>query len=137
MSKFSFPRLRLDWLELLLLSASVALVFQMFPWLWWSIYSRLDPRTWSRSTWFVLNAVVLLVLFGVKLGPGLYEDFRSQRAERASKLRRKARVAESAAADSNSTASLGETRLSDDDYQARLQRDAEWRDRAKKRHPWR
>lgn len=122
MFKLRFPRL--DWLEALLVAAVVVLFFQLFPSVWWSLLRGLDPRGWSRATWFTLNLLILLVLFGIKLGPGLVEDFRQQRATKRTKQRAKGPGANASA-------------LADDDYQARLRRDAEWRERAQKRHPWR
>ena len=105
------------WLELILVLAFLALLFQVFPSLWWGLWAALDLRTWSRGTWFGLNLLVLLGLFGIRFGSDLYADWRNRRTRRRPVV--------------HSNANQG-----DADYQLRVQRDADWRERAKKRLPW-
>jgi hypothetical protein len=62
----SLSRLGLAWLELLLVLAVIALVFQLFPSLWFRFISALDVRNWSRLTWFAVNFMVLAALIGVR-----------------------------------------------------------------------
>lgn len=104
-------------LELVLVLACLALLFQVFPGLWWDLWAALDFRTWSRGTWFALNLLVLLSLFGIRFGPALYADWRNHRTRRRPGV--------------HSDANQG-----DADYQLRVQRDADWRERAKRRLPW-
>lgn len=41
----------LAWLELVLVVAFLALLFQVFPGLWWGLWGALDLRQWSRGGW--------------------------------------------------------------------------------------
>lgn len=50
-------------LEILVVLAFLALLFQVFPSLWNLLCGALDVRQWSRTTWMVMNVVVALLLF--------------------------------------------------------------------------
>lgn len=110
------------WLEILLVLAFLALLFQVFPSLWVMLWQAIDVRQWSGAGWMVLNVTVLVALFGVRFGPDAIADLRERRKRLAS--RRKERFAETL------------TSKVDEDLEARRRRDAEWVQRAKKRLPW-
>lgn len=111
------------WLEILLVLAFLALLFQVFPSLWKLLWHALDVRLWSSAAWMALNIAVLVALFGVRFGPGAIAGLRERRKRLTS--RRKERFAETV------------TSAVDEDLEARRRRDAEWVQRAKKRLPWR
>ena len=111
------------WLELLLGLAFLALLFQVFPSLGSALLSALDIRIWSRTTWFALNLLVLLGLFGIRFGSDLYADWKERRKRMDSSRRRQAAMG------------AGESHT-DPDYETRVRRDADWRERARKRLPW-
>lgn len=67
------------WLELLLVLAFLALVIQVFPSAWRSLVWAVDVRNWSRGVWMTLNFGVVLVLFGIRFGPGLLDASRKPR----------------------------------------------------------
>ena len=110
------------WLEILLILAFLALLFQVFPWLWKLLWHALDVRLWSSAAWMTLNIAVLVALFGVRFGPEALADLRERRKRLVS--RRKDGIAETT------------TSAVDTDYEARRRRDVEWVQRAKKRLPW-
>lgn len=110
------------WLEVLLVIAFLALLFQVFPSPWKLLWQSFDVREWSRTTWMVLNVVVLVALFGVRFIPETLATLRERRQRLSS--RRKERFAETL------------TSAADEDFEARRRRDAEWAQRAKKRLPW-
>lgn len=112
-------RAGIAWLELLLVLAFLALLFQVFPSLWFA----LDFRTWSRTTWFTLNLFVLFGLFGIRFGPDLYSEWRERRKRLAIKQQQQ-------------TMAHADGVHDDPDYEARVRRDADWRERAKRRLPW-
>jgi hypothetical protein len=60
-------------------------LFQLFP----SLGSLFNVRNWSRSTWFVMNASVVLALITVRFGPDLVADWR-KRCQRLAAERAKA-----------------------------------------------
>lgn len=109
-------------LEILLVLAFLALLFQVFPALWNLLCGAADVRQWSRTTWMAMNVAIVLLLFGVRFGPNVIAAVRERWKQQAD--RTDARSAEA------TTASNGA------DYEARLRRDAEWAKRAKKRLPW-
>jgi hypothetical protein len=118
-----------DWREILFVLAVAALAFQVFPSLWSKILWAIDVRNWSPNTWLYLNIAILLTLVGVRFGSHVYVDFRERRlrnTKRSQQHRRAAENRRSCAGDSDS----------DVDFERRLRRDAEWRERAKKRLPW-
>lgn len=105
------------WPELLLALAAIALVLQLFPSLATTLLAALDFRAWPRGTWFAANVLVLIGLVGVRFGPELYADWQARR--------RRLRGTTHAAAD-------GSEQHQDPNYEARVRRDADWRERAKK-----
>ena len=109
------------WLELLLALAFFALMFQVFPSLGSALWSALDIRTWSQTTWFALNLLVLLGLFGIRFGSDLYADWKERRNRQRAAGR--------------GQLGAGEPH-SDPDYETRVIRDADWRERARRRLPW-
>lgn len=64
------------WLELLLVLAIVALLFQLFPNVPRRLADAFNFRYWSRSTWFVANLGVLLLLLFVRFGPEFIAPWR-------------------------------------------------------------
>jgi hypothetical protein len=115
-------RLGAAWLESLLVVAFLALLFQVFPSLWTLLWSAIDIRQWSRTTWMAMNVVVVLLLFGVRFRPNVVAIMRERQKRLASRL--------------NDRNAVGAASSADDDYEARLRRDAEWAKRAQKRLPW-
>ncbi|MEX2167716.1 MAG: hypothetical protein WD851_00270 [Pirellulales bacterium] len=110
------------WLELLLVLALVAVLFQAFPSLWFTFLSAADVRSWSRDAWIGLNVAAVLVLFAIR--------FRTE-------LRQTLVAVRSSTHRSRSTARTVERETGNDaDYDARRLRDAEWRERARKRLPF-
>ena len=107
-----FPRL-----EQLLALALIALVLQLFPVIATTVFAALDFRAWSRTTWFTANLLVLLGLVGARFGPELYGEWQARRKRLSGKPR------------------ASETH-DDPNYEARVRRDADWRERAKRRLPW-
>jgi len=65
---------RMPWLEAGLGVAALVLTFQFFPSLAATTWQTLDLREWSRTTWFVANAFVLLLLCGIRFGPDLFKS---------------------------------------------------------------
>ena len=57
----SSPMERIDWL--LLMFCGVLLAFCIWPVLFDHIIWLIDVRNWSRMGWFVVNLVVIVVLF--------------------------------------------------------------------------
>lgn len=70
---------RTPWLELLLVTAMLALVLQFFPAIGTTLRQALDFRNWGRGTWFVVNILVLLFLCGLRFVPELVRSFRRKR----------------------------------------------------------
>ncbi|MGQ0601069.1 MAG: hypothetical protein ACT4QE_05155 [Anaerolineales bacterium] len=71
-------------LEVLLVIAFFALVFQVFPSLWFGLVWAADVRNWARSAWMGVTVAILVVLFGLRFVPDLWADWRERRAESAS-----------------------------------------------------
>jgi Flp pilus assembly protein TadD len=67
---------RTPWLELLLVTAMLALVLQFFPALGTTLGQVLDFRNWGRGTWFVVNVLILLFLCSLRFFPELLRSFR-------------------------------------------------------------
>lgn len=65
-------------LELLLIVAVLALVFQFFPLFTQRALWVLDLRNWSREVWFIVNVMVVLALLGVRFVPSLYTEWRER-----------------------------------------------------------
>ena len=110
------------WLEVLLVLALVAVLFQMFPALWLAVVWSVDVRNWSRDAWIGLNVAAVLVLFAIRFRTELKQTLVAVRSSRHR---------------SRSTARTFERETANDaDYDARRRRDAEWRERARKRLPF-
>jgi hypothetical protein len=71
------------WLEAALLVAALALAFQLFPSLWASVVRAVDVRNWTHAMWFSGTIFTLLFLLGVRFGPDLWEEYRTQRRREA------------------------------------------------------
>lgn len=110
------------WLELLLALAFLALLFQVFPSLWFGLWAALDVRNWSRAVWFAANIVVIVALFGVRFAPEVAAGIRARRMRLA---RRRGKT----------QAATAEQPIDADD-EARARQQTEWVERAKKRMPW-
>lgn len=54
------------WLEILLASSCLALVFQLFPGLWWGLLAAVDVRYWSWTVIIILNVIVIFILVGLR-----------------------------------------------------------------------
>ncbi|MBI2826199.1 MAG: hypothetical protein HYX69_16080 [Planctomycetia bacterium] len=54
------------WLELLLVTTAAALVFQLFPRVWWGLLSTIDVRTWTWRTYAVICGLAIVALAGAK-----------------------------------------------------------------------
>ena len=77
------------WLELLLVLAFLALVFQLFPSVWTGTVWALDIRNWPRTFWFAANGVALLALVAVRFGPDLYQEWLKRQERLASERAKK------------------------------------------------
>ncbi|MEX2317294.1 MAG: hypothetical protein WD669_09095 [Pirellulales bacterium] len=90
-TKRRFTRSGFAKLELLLVLAFLALLFQVFPSLWFGVLGVLDIRNWPRGVWVVINVAVVLALFAARFGPDLVEDWKqhSLRKQAASDRRKK------------------------------------------------
>lgn len=69
-------------LELLLVLAFLALLFQVFPALWLGLLWALDVRNWPREVWLAINVGVVLALFAIRFGPELAAGRRSSPSKR-------------------------------------------------------
>ena len=71
------------WLRVLLVLASLSLLFQLVPSLWWFTLRALDVRNWPWSVWFAANALAIVVLAAVRFGPDLYGEWLERKERRA------------------------------------------------------
>jgi type VI protein secretion system component VasK len=71
-------------LELLLVLAVVALVFQLVPALGNITLWALDVRNWPRTAWFAVNWLVVITLVAIRFGPDLRQQWRERRERLAS-----------------------------------------------------
>jgi hypothetical protein len=71
--------LRLGKLELLLVLAVVSLGLQLFPAGAWTLLWMLDVRNWPRTVWFWVNIAIVAALVAVRLGPGIFSDWKARR----------------------------------------------------------
>lgn len=101
--------------------AVLGLLVQLFPALWDTLRRALDVRGWSRGAWVWFNVLVLVALVAIRF---LHEVTTCLRKAVFSVRRRQ------------SDAQASGSATSDLDYEARARRDAEWRERAKKRLPF-
>ena len=67
-------------LELVLGLSILTLILQLFPSLWFALLWMVDVRNWSRSTWILFNAGLVVMLLGVRLGPGLYQEWSDRKS---------------------------------------------------------
>jgi hypothetical protein len=104
-------------LEVFLALSIIVLLLQLFPNAIATILSAADLRNWSREALIIGNIGILLGLFSVRFA----SEFKGGMANFRKRLVRAASVAKEAP--------------EDPEYEARKQRDAEWRQRAKKRLP--
>jgi hypothetical protein len=109
------------WLELLLTLSCIALFMLLFPSLPKAIGKALDVRRWSHIAWLVVNLLAVLSLLAIRFGGSLYSVWRKRRSKYV--WRENQRLAAGAVG-------------SDSDLESRRRRDAEWRERARKRLPW-
>jgi uncharacterized protein (TIGR02996 family) len=63
---------RMPWLETFLALAALALIMQFFPPVASATWKTLDFRHWTRTGWFVANALALLVLLVIRFRPELH-----------------------------------------------------------------
>ena len=87
----SMRRHGVAWFELLLVLAVVALLFQLFPAAWSWLVGALDPRSWSRQTWFLANLAVVLVLLSIRLAPEMKAVFARRKVEATKRKQREER----------------------------------------------
>lgn len=107
------------WLELLLAIAAFMLALQFSPTLRSWLVAVVDVRQWSRTSWFVANIAGVVALAAIRFGP-----------DAAPAVRRLARKLLSLKRPSTGYV------VTTEEYEERRKRDAEWRERAKKRHPF-
>jgi hypothetical protein len=79
---------KLPWLEIALAVTSLALVLQLYPAIGTWILNQIDVRTWSRTTWFVCNAVFVSLLVAVRFVPDVLARIRESQAKPKTKRRR-------------------------------------------------
>ncbi|HEX5472745.1 MAG TPA: hypothetical protein VFW73_12715 [Lacipirellulaceae bacterium] len=106
------------WLGAAVAVAALTLLLQVFPLLGRGFVHALDVRHWSRTIWIYLNVGIMVSLIGVR--------FRKELLKAVQVGRRKPR-----SAPYNEDQDVGRS-----DFEARTQRDAEWRERARKRLPF-
>jgi hypothetical protein len=110
------------WLEVLLMFAVLAFLFQAFPSLWSAFKDASDVWNWSPRVWLSLNIGFLLLLLGI----------RSKSELKPSVVAFLSWIRQSHSVHRPSQGVIG----GDADYEARARRDADWRERAKNRLPF-
>jgi hypothetical protein len=118
----AFRRLGFAWLEVLVALALLALSVQFFPSLFKQLFRLADIRQWPTYLWIVINGIIILALTCIRFGPNL------------SNFSRRKLTAKSSFTDRKAAESSG--KAFDNEFESRIRRDAEWRDRARKRLPW-
>jgi hypothetical protein len=91
-----------------------------------SLLGVLDVRQWTQSTWLIFSIIVVAMLSTVRFGREVKIAWIQSRANAALKR----------AYSGQGKQNQQETELHDPDYEARRQRDRDWRERAKKRKPF-
>jgi hypothetical protein len=81
-------------LEVALVVAVLALLFQVFPGAWFWMLSILDVRNWSRWAWLAANVGVVLALFVVRFGPEWYADWHERQERRKAEESKRAKERE-------------------------------------------
>jgi hypothetical protein len=76
-------------LELLLVLAFAALLFQVFPGLWFGLLAVLDIRGWSRGAWLVQNLAVVFTLFALRFGPDWYHDWQQRQIRKSAAAKKR------------------------------------------------
>ena len=82
--KVEQPPLRIPWLELALVAAFVGLGLQFFPSASAAVLRAMDVRNWSRTTWFVINVLVVMLLVSVRFAPEMKAAWQEKRRSSAS-----------------------------------------------------
>jgi hypothetical protein len=57
---------RFSWVEWALAFTFAALVFQLFPSLWWAVISVVDVRNWTWRSYAAVSTIAIVVLFVAK-----------------------------------------------------------------------
>ncbi len=95
MSEIAKPnkrKLSLGWLELSLGAAAVVLVFLLFPQLWRETLWAVDLRGWSKRSYTLATAAIVLTLTAMRLAPQFLEQHRHRSEQRAKLLVEEARI---------------------------------------------
>lgn len=71
------------WLEFLFVLAFAALILQLLPTLAQKFLWALDLRNWSRTSWFIVNLMVVAALLGIRFAPDLLFDYRERSKRKA------------------------------------------------------
>lgn len=108
-------------LEISLVLAIVLLVLLLYPNSLTKFTAALDARHWSRGDWILVNACAVFALIAIRFRREI-RAFRSGGVLRLMRPRLNPRI---------SQVTDKET-----DYEARCERDAEWRERARRRLPF-
>lgn len=74
--------LRIPWLELALAAAVIGLGLQFFPSASAAAWRAIDVRNWSRTTWFVINVLAILLLVAVRFAPDIRLAWKESRLQR-------------------------------------------------------
>lgn len=98
------------------------LLLQLFPVSYRILFRAIDVRHWSRAQWLAGNTLLIVALVSMRFWPALIETWHNQKRSAAKNGKGKSQ-----------TTALG---ANEESYDARLLRDVEWRERAKKRLPW-
>lgn len=61
-------------LEIAFVVTVLLLIVQLFP----GVLTGLDVRTWSRSTWFAVNIIVVALLLSARFIPDLWAEWRAR-----------------------------------------------------------
>jgi hypothetical protein len=69
-------------LEVLLVLAFAALLFQVFPSLWFGILRALHVQNWGRVSWLLLNLAALFLLFAIRFWPDIVGNRRQRSVKR-------------------------------------------------------
>jgi hypothetical protein len=75
-------------IEILIIVAAGVLALQLSPALLESLLLSLDVRRWTRTTWFVANLTLLLILLAGRFGPDLIASWHSNDRQSKNKARR-------------------------------------------------
>lgn len=115
---------RWPWLEIFLAVAALALAVQIYPRGVKVFLRALDVSRWGATERIAANVILVALLIGVRFKSEITSSTRRLYSKFISKRLRR-----------GSTGAANSGR--DEDYQERYKRDAEWRERARKRMPFR